>query len=51
VDRLPDPMWWLHEGVSLTLLIDLLDERGPDSEEISRSEPADLGWTRGFHAA
>ena len=31
-------MSWLHAGVPLTLLIDLLDPRGPDSTGIFEAE-------------
>ena len=51
MDRLPDPMTWLHSGVPLTLLIDLLCPEGPDSHTIFTSEDADLSWTTVGHAA
>ena len=39
-----DAMAWLHEGVPLTLLLDLLPLWGPDSSEIYAAEPADVAW-------
>ena len=45
---MPEVMTWLRAGVPLTLLIDLLDESGPDSARIyanEGSEPADPWWT------
>ena len=42
--RLPDPMTWLAAGIPLTLLIDLLDESGPDSDQVYEEEPADSSW-------
>jgi hypothetical protein len=51
MERIPDPIAWLRDGVPLTLLIDLLDAAGPDSAAIYRSEPADLTWTIGTRAA
>ena len=44
MERLPDPMLWLREGVPMTLLIDLLDARGPHSADIYNTEDADLRW-------
>jgi hypothetical protein len=44
VDERADAMAWLNEGVPLTLLLDLLPSRGPDSLEIYAAEPADVGW-------
>jgi hypothetical protein len=44
VQRLPQLMDWLAEGVPLSLLIDLLDPIGPDSHRIIRDEPADTAW-------
>lgn len=49
--QLPDPMTWLHDGVPLTLLIDLFSEEGPASREIFLHEPADLAWTGAPSAA
>ena len=49
--QLPDPMTWLRGGVPLTLLIDLLSEAGPASQEIFVEEPADLAWTGAQSAA
>ncbi len=34
----------LHEHVPLALLIDMLDETGPDSTAIYEQEPADTAW-------
>ena len=39
-----DVMDLLESGVPLTLLIDLLDERGPASQTLYRDEPADISW-------
>lgn len=44
ITRLPDPIRWLAAGVPLTLLIDLLEQAGPDSRRIYREEPAELDW-------
>ena len=46
MQRLPDPMIWLADGIPLTLVIDMLDARGPHSREILTAEPADLSWVR-----
>ena len=51
MNQLPDPMAWLQQRIPLTLLIDLLPESGPRSEEILLEEPADLGWTKTLSAA
>ncbi len=40
----PDVTQWLVAGIPPTLLIDLLDEAGPDSRRIYREEPGDLDW-------
>lgn len=45
MQRLPDIMEWLDEGVPLALLLDLLSPTGPASREIYRTERADLAWT------
>jgi hypothetical protein len=42
--RLPDPMVWLTEGLPLTLLLDLLDEHGPNSRAILLEEGGDAAW-------
>ncbi len=39
-----DPMTLLAAGIPLSLLLDLLDERGPDSARIYAEEPSDAGW-------
>jgi hypothetical protein len=44
-------MTWLRHGVPLTLLLDLLDPAGPASEDLFRSEAADLTWTTARCAA
>ena len=44
MQRLPDPMIWLADGIPLTLVMDLLDEHGPHSDQILIGEPADLSW-------
>ena len=51
MQRLPDPMIWLADGIPLTLVMDLLDERGPHSDQILLDEPADLSWVRPTRAA
>ena len=51
MQRLPDPMIWLTDGIPLTLVMDLLDERGPRSEQILAAEPADVSWVPRTHAA
>jgi hypothetical protein len=51
MERLPDPMAWLGEGIPLTLLIDLLSAEGPASVSIYESETADLAWTARRYAA
>lgn len=51
MDRLPDPLTWLRNGVPLTLLIDLLSEDGPASRDIFATEVADMTWTNVRHAA
>ena len=38
VRRRPDVMTWLHAGIPLTLLIDLLDPRGPNSPTLLSAE-------------
>lgn len=38
VRRQPDVMTWLHAGIPLTLLIDLLDPRGPNSPGLLTGE-------------
>lgn len=42
--EMPNPMLWLEAGMPLTLLIDLLDSRGPVSPRIYAEEPADATW-------
>lgn len=51
MQRLPNIMEWLDDGVPLTLLIDLLSAEGPASAAIFRTESADLDWTVARHAA
>jgi hypothetical protein len=41
---MPNPMLWLEAGMPLTLLIDLLDTRGPASPRIYAEEPPDSTW-------
>ena len=46
---MPDIMAWLDAQVPLTLVMDLLDEAGPDSHRILRDErpaPGQLAWLR-----
>jgi hypothetical protein len=40
-----DPMACLKDGVPLSLVIDLLDAKGPNAEGIYSDEPADTSWT------
>ena len=40
----PQPMDLLASGVPLSLIIDLLDDRGPNSNRILEAEPADTDW-------
>lgn len=42
--RMPSVMGWLRAGVPLTLLVDLLDQQGPDSSRWYAEEPADTSW-------
>ena len=45
--QMPDVMAWLGADVPLTLVMDLLDESGPDSTRILRDErpsPAQVSW-------
>ncbi|MFL6136376.1 MAG: hypothetical protein ACJ74O_01045 [Frankiaceae bacterium] len=42
----PPVLALLRSGIPLTLLVDLLDPRGPDSAEIARRE-AGRAWFRG----
>ena len=45
--QIPDVMAWLRADVPLTLVMDLLDETGPDSRRIlcdERPSPAQLAW-------
>ena len=51
MQRLPDPMIWLADGIPLTLVIDLLDAQGPRSDSILAAEPADVTWVPRPHAA
>lgn len=51
MERLPDPMAWLGAGIPLTLVLDLLDEAGPQSATILADEPADLRWLEQVSAA
>jgi hypothetical protein len=43
---IPDPLRLLERGVPVTLLVDLLDPRGPDSARIYAVEGADTAWVR-----
>ena len=45
----PQPMDLLASGVPLSLIIDLLDDRGPNSEQILEAEPGDADWLREPH--
>lgn len=46
MQRMPDPLDLLAHGVPLTLLVDLLDERGPDSRRMYDEERGDASWLR-----
>jgi hypothetical protein len=37
-------MIWLADGIPLTLVMDLLDEHGPHSDQILTAEPGDMSW-------
>jgi hypothetical protein len=41
---IPQPMDLLASGVPLSLIIDLLDDRGPNSPRILQAEPGDADW-------
>jgi hypothetical protein len=41
---IPQPMDLLASGVPLSLIIDLLDDRGPNSVRILEAEPGDADW-------
>jgi hypothetical protein len=43
---MPDPLDLLAGGVPLTLLLDLLDERGPNSRRLYAEERGDVSWLR-----
>ncbi len=45
--ELPNVMEWLEHGVPVTLVVDLLDAKGPDSRRILAEEPGDSSWFRG----
>ncbi len=40
----PQPMDLLASGVPLSLIIDLLDDRGPNSARILEAEPGNADW-------
>ncbi len=40
-----DPMACMKDGIPLSLVMDLLDEEGPDAPWIYQQEPADTTWT------
>ena len=47
MNQMPDVMAWLGADVPLTLLMDLLDQNGPNSMRILRDErpaPAQVAW-------
>jgi hypothetical protein len=46
MQRMPDPLNLLASGVPITLLLDLLDERGPDSRRRYAEEHGDTTWLR-----
>jgi hypothetical protein len=45
----PQPMDLLASGVPLSLIIDLLDDRGPNSARILEAEPGDAAWLPEHH--
>jgi hypothetical protein len=44
MQRMPDPLDLLASGVPLTLLLDLLDEHGPNSRRLYAEELGDASW-------
>jgi hypothetical protein len=44
MQRMPNPLELLARGVPLTLLLDLLDERGPNSQLRYDEERGDASW-------
>ena len=47
-----EPMDCLRDGVPLCLVMDLLDDAGPDASWLYASEEADLSWVHPrIHAA
>lgn len=44
MNRMPDPLDLLAGGVPLSLLVDLLDERGPNSRRMYDEERGDASW-------
>lgn len=51
MQRLPDVMAWLDARVPVTLVLDLLDPAGPNSQRILREEQAsaaELEWLAAF---
>ena len=46
MQRMPDPLDLLASGVPLTLLVDLLDEHGPNSRRMYDEERGDASWLR-----
>ena len=46
MQHMPDPLDMLARGVPITLLVDLLDERGPDSRRVYAEERGDASWLR-----
>ena len=39
-----DLLAWLSSGLPLSLFLDLLDRKGPDSARILADEPGDTSW-------
>ncbi len=39
-----EPMDCLRDGIPLSLMMDLLDDEGPDAQRLYASEHADLAW-------
>lgn len=46
MQRMPDPLDMLARGVPITLLLDLLDEHGPNSRRLYDEERSDDSWLR-----
>lgn len=51
MQRLPQPMEWLSHGIPITLLIDLIDPNGPNSDRICNEERPEATWVPHRQAA